>query len=146
MPAMTRSWLIPSADSSETIVIKLHEPGLTEDNLGLKTWGSSYVMAKMLPSIAAHITSKSQLESLTVLELGAGTGLVGLAAAINWQCQVALSDLPEIVPNLAKNIMLNQEHFGEMSKMPSVHEIDWCHPPDVCDVSGPFDVSSDASL
>ncbi|OBA14946.1 uncharacterized protein OGAPODRAFT_9201 [Ogataea polymorpha] len=80
--------------------ICLREPALTSDNLGLKTWGSSLMLARRLvnfPRLAEPI-----------LELGAGTGLVGIACGLLGYKDVVLTDLPEIVPNLKENILLNQ--------------------------------------
>ncbi len=43
-----------------------------------------------------------------MLELGSGTGLLGLAAAAIWRADVVLSDLPSILPNLASNADRNR--------------------------------------
>ena len=110
MSSLTRSFTIPLANTSPTassLEITLHEPALTEDNLGLKTWSSSYVLARLLPTLTSI---PLPLPSHTpVLELGAGTGLVGLAAAAVWNANVVLTDLPAITPNLARNVAANAE-------------------------------------
>ena len=80
--------------------LHLKEPSLTGDNLGLKTWGSSFLLGSRL----AH-SAQNYLVS-PVLELGAGTGLVGMVACIRG-CKTTLTDLPEIVPNLRENVELN---------------------------------------
>lgn len=92
--------------SPSSVAITLHEPGLTADNLGLKTWASSYMLSKRLAELAPILPSGAR-----ALELGAGTGLVGLAAAAVLGVDVLLTDLPEIVPNLARNIEANR-HLG----------------------------------
>lgn len=57
-----------------------------------------------------------------VLELGSGTGLVGLAAAGTWDVPVLLTDLPEIVPNLRRNVDANRAILnGEVD----VAVLDW---------------------
>lgn len=97
-PSMTRSFRI-----GEDLVIHLHEPSLTEDSLGLKTWTSSLLLARRLDEMKQFLPQKTN----TVLELGAGTGLVGLAAAHIWKgmiSHVLLTDLPQIVPNVQRNI------------------------------------------
>lgn len=107
-PAMNRTFKI-----TDNLSIDLHEPSLTEDNLGLKTWTSSLLLARRLPSLQHYVPTDSRM-----LELGSGTGLVGLAAASLWQdhlSELFLTDLPEIVPNLQRNISqtIHQEFCGE---------------------------------
>ncbi|KAG0682808.1 hypothetical protein C6P41_003491 [Kluyveromyces marxianus] len=123
-PSMTRVFLIDGLDTE----IKLHEPALTSDNLGLKTWGSSLVLSKKIINIP---TAKR------VLELGSGTGLVGITYALSHKnSTIFLTDLPEIVPNLQKNIELN--------KLNDVHGkvLDWTDPSSFTQEFGtePFDV------
>ncbi|KAF2859350.1 glucose-inducible SAM-dependent methyltransferase Rrg1 [Piedraia hortae CBS 480.64] len=124
MGAISRTFVI-----SESLFITLHEPALTADNLGLKTWASSYVLAKRL----LHL--KSTLPSLPtgsqILELGSGTGLVGLAAASIFKTNVTLTDLPAIVPNLWRNVQANALTGGAAT----VAVLDWSNPSDLslCD-------------
>ncbi|KAI5785868.1 putative methyltransferase-domain-containing protein [Geopyxis carbonaria] len=93
----------------EDVLITLHEPSLTADNLGLKTWGSAYALARILHALPLSLPAGTR-----ALELGAGTGLVGLAAAcvIPELRSVLLTDLPEIVPNLARNVAANETPEG----------------------------------
>lgn len=81
--------------------IELHEPGLTTDKLGMKTWGAALVLAKRLIA-EPMLLSKAK----RVIELGAGTGLVGITAA-KLGADVTLTDLPEIVTNLKRNVEAN---------------------------------------
>jgi predicted nicotinamide N-methyase len=88
--------------------ITLHEPALTADNLGLKTWASSYLLAKRLSLLGLPALGEHNGEGGSrVLELGAGTGLVGLAAAKIFGARTVLTDLPEIVGNLERNVRAN---------------------------------------
>lgn len=99
-PAMTRTFRI-----NDSLTIKLHEPSLTEDNLGLKTWTSSLLLARRLASLTGYVPQPCRM-----LELGSGTGLVGIAGASIWRealQELLLTDLPEIVPNLQENIDQN---------------------------------------
>lgn len=76
---MTRTWAIPASAVRPEVSFLLREPPLTGDKLGLKTWGTSYIISKKLEYIGTEylgslINKKS--EQPQVLELGAGTGLV----------------------------------------------------------------------
>lgn len=111
-PEMMRSIEIPHLDKK----LMLKEPSLTADNLGLKTWGSSFILGSRL----ARQTEKNYLVD-PVLELGAGTGLVGMVA-----CSIGfptmLTDLNEIVPNLQANVDLNAITNAQVA------ELDWSNP------------------
>lgn len=112
MGEITRRWTFENQASTPFELI-IREPPITGDCLGLKTWGSSYLLALSLDKAAksslSHLLNLGQLnQSFDVLELGSGTGLLGMAAAAIWQANVALTDLPNIVPNLAHNIEINR--------------------------------------
>jgi hypothetical protein len=113
MGEITRCW--PFEDPSYgAFSLAIREPPLTGDSLGLKTWGSSYALARLLHEFTAagplaHLFVPGALStSDEVLELGSGTGLLGLAAACVWKTSVVLTDLPAITPNLGHNASLNQ--------------------------------------
>ncbi|KAF9875899.1 hypothetical protein CkaCkLH20_06831 [Colletotrichum karsti] len=113
MGEITRRWPLREDALSPTFELIIREPPLTGDSLGLKTWGSSYVLAQHLPSLGPTSLFRLFDESLgqprpSVLELGSGTGLLGLAAAALWKVHVILSDLPEIMDNLRHNVEANR--------------------------------------
>lgn len=111
-PEMLRAIEIPLL----TTKLLLKEPSLTSDNLGLKTWGSSFVLGSRL---AQQQQKKYLLDP--VLELGAGTGLVGMVACCLGY-PTMLTDLGEIVPNLQSNIELNEIENARVA------ELDWSNP------------------
>lgn len=84
---MTRTWVIPESHNVPEIHFDLREPALTGDMLGLKTWGTSYVISKKLEFIGNQYLDdliNHSTGGFRVLELGAGTGLVrsGLPQAV----------------------------------------------------------------
>ncbi|KAL6237757.1 hypothetical protein BDW75DRAFT_228434 [Aspergillus navahoensis] len=141
MPAMSRVFAVPTS-SGEELTLTLHEPSLTADNLGMKTWVSSYLLARRLhsildfspqlvPSTSTPPTPDSD-RTLRALELGAGTGLVGLsfAALRGNSAKIHLTDLPEIVPNLSHNAALNVELLNRTAATVTTGVLDWSVSPE----------------
>jgi len=144
MPEMTRTWVIPASKTLPELKFQIREPPLTGDNLGLKTWGSSFVIAKKLEDLGqtflSHLLEKKDaytsiggqtilLPSARVLELVSGTGLVGIAAAAIWGNHVILTDLKEIEENLLFNIDQNRHSnsggYAEFGGHMSGEVLDW---------------------
>lgn len=123
MGALSREFRIPSTSSS--FVLRIHEPALTGDDLGLKTWAASYMLAKRLYTF--DLVKSTAEQTPRILELGAGTGLVGLAMAA-LGANVVLTDLPSIHENLARNAKDNStliEHNGGSTRTGT---LDWMQP------------------
>lgn len=136
---MSRVFSVPTSGDDE-FTLTLHEPSLTADNLGMKTWVSSYLLSRRLstvfdtapelvPSASTTPATKGQLRAL---ELGAGTGLVGLSFAALWgqSASIHLTDLPLIVPNLAHNVSLNVELLNNTGATVTTGILDWSVVPD----------------
>lgn len=80
------------------------------------------------PSIRSSFSS--------ILELGSGTGLAGIAAAAIFQnASVVLTDLDIALPALRHNVSLNSEWIPDKV---SVKECDWEKPPEDV-LKGPYD-------
>ncbi|RPB04425.1 hypothetical protein L873DRAFT_1666840 [Choiromyces venosus 120613-1] len=118
MPSQTRTFRVPLPFSQKSVNLSLREPTLIADNLGLKTWASSYLLSKRLALLDLPTFSPATAKAL---ELGAGTGLVGLAAAAIFKIPVLLTDLPDIVPNLQHNADANSASGAAVS----VAVMDW---------------------
>ncbi|KIW02590.1 uncharacterized protein PV09_06040 [Verruconis gallopava] len=104
----TRKFVIPLS-VNEAVTFEIAEPTLRADGLSLQTWTSSYLLARLLPSIPdINPEPAPNGSTIPVLELGAGTGLVGLTANRVWKVNVILTDLAPIAPGLAYNIALNE--------------------------------------
>jgi D-xylulose reductase len=131
LPDMTRNFQVDSH------ILSLFEPSWTGDSLGHKTWGASLLLAKRLSSL--HIVSTSPYLSahsgVKCLGLGEGTGLLGIAAAKVMSWTLTLTDLPDIIGNLRRNVEYN---CGDRVK---VRELDWMNPPDEGELAtGSFEV------
>lgn len=123
MGNLSRKFKIPT--SFDSFDLTIHEPALTGDDLGLKTWAASYLLAKRLHKF--DIASLDVSPKLQVLELGAGTGLVGLAMA-GLGADVVLTDLPSICPNLARNAQDNRETVESRGGSVRTAILDWMNP------------------
>ncbi|EGX44661.1 hypothetical protein AOL_s00188g329 [Orbilia oligospora ATCC 24927] len=101
---------VSPTSSTSTISIKITEPNLTAQNLPLETWASSHILASLLRQIKINFPSSSNnkdVDVLPILELGAGTGLVGISAGAIWQKPVILTDLEPIIPGIQLNVDIN---------------------------------------
>lgn len=123
MGAMSRTFRIPT--SSTPFDLSIHEPTLTGDELGLKTWAASYMLAKRLHTF--DVIPADTQKRLQVLELGSGTGLVGLAMA-GLGADVLLTDLPSICPNLARNAQGNLDVVSQNNGVARTAVLDWTYP------------------
>lgn len=94
----------------DILTVKLRDGALVHDSLGTHTWGTAPLLSQLLLPL-----EDGAGRDLKVLELGAGTGLVGLAIAqwshlhrSNSKTQVICTDHhPTVLENLAHNIALN---------------------------------------
>jgi len=78
-------------------------PDLT--NVGLVMWQSSFLLADFL--LRNPPFGPSSWPALSVLEVGAGPGVVGMALALAGAKRVVMSDLPHITPLTRTNVVAN---------------------------------------
>lgn len=120
---LDRKFTIPTHDGS--FELRIHEPALTGDDLGLKTWAASYLLAKRLHTL--DMVQPVRQERWKVLELGSGTGLVGLAMA-GLGADVVLTDLPSIYANLTRNAEANTSLLEQNGGTVRTGVLDWTNP------------------
>lgn len=125
MGELNRTWTIAASKHLPELSFEIREPPLTGDNLGFKTWGTAYTLSKKLEYIKSEFLQESLHEDAKVLELGAGTGLVGIAAAATWSADVLLTDLQEIQDNLDFNIQQNLDVVTSQGGNISGCALDW---------------------
>ena len=131
IPSMSRDFTFENMTNK----ISLFEPSLTNDNLGWKTWGASLILSEILVEnfdTISNFKPKKDGKPLNVLELGAGTGLVGISWACKWKevfgddnskINMYVTDLPEIVENLKQNIVNNG-----IDNFVTADVLDWTNP------------------
>ncbi|KAL8458220.1 hypothetical protein ACS0TY_035923 [Phlomoides rotata] len=92
--------------------------------VGLQVWRAELVLADFV----LHMTYKSSdFDGIVAIELGAGTGLVGMLLA-RFANTVFITDKgDEVLENCAKNIDLNAGIFHRRASI-YVRELDWNHP------------------
>ena len=143
MPEMSRIWAVPSSTKLPELRFIIREPPLTGDNLGLKTWGTAFAIVKKLEEFGsryfAHLlhceddepevsVTISEPPTVKVLELGAGTGLLGIAAGAILRTGVLLTDLLEIQENMLFNIKQNTDVVRAMGGNIQGEVLDWKNP------------------
>jgi predicted nicotinamide N-methyase len=126
-PKPVTAYSVSRGDKGNDISVNIHAPELRSENLSLTTWGSSFVLANQLHNIEVDRRSFTH-NGIDILELGAGTGLVGLSGAVIWKGGVVLSDLSGIVPGLAQNIQSNQEILVAAGVSATCGSLDWNKP------------------
>ncbi|POM74147.1 Nicotinamide N-methyltransferase [Phytophthora palmivora] len=109
-------------------VVHIEEIGNSGKGTGLTTWDGSVVLAKYLEH-----QRRSDIAGSRVVELGGGTGLVGISAALLGARQVILTDLDYVVDNLARNaaetMKLAASTGRPMESDVSTRVLDWFKPP-----------------
>ena len=117
--------------NGSSITLQITETaGLKAKGLSFATWGAAFVLSNLIHriSLPPHDSEHSTGEDFDVLELGAGTGLVGIAAAALWKRDVLLTDLPSILPGLAANIEINSLLLQASGASVSCGSLDWNSP------------------
>lgn len=95
--------------------------------VGGQIWDAALVLADHLEG--------TELRGARVLELGSGTGALGLCVALMEPAHVALSDRFDVLPLLRANVVANPR----LATLVSVQEISWGEPL-ACDVGGAPDL------
>lgn len=134
MPIKRSTFTVPSS-KGEDIPIAIVDTPCSAENLVLTTWSSAGILSKLLHRLTG--IDRAQLEQdhasgrYSVLELGAGTGLSGLAAAAIWGTSALLTDLPTIIPGIQANVDLNAGMLREHGAVAASGTLDWRVPDEI---------------
>lgn len=145
---ITRTFTFPTGSGSGAVLVELNDaPLLSEDHtsVGLQSWGSSILLAERMCMHPAEFGLVTPVDRpLRVLELGAGTGLLSIAAAkllasSTRQPSVVATDYhPSVLANLQTNIETNFPRSSRSSV--DVLPLDWQTPVYEGLLDQPFDV------
>jgi len=104
--------------------VVIGERANSSQGTGHAVWDGSIVLAKFLER-------RGLTRGDAVLELGAGTGLVGICAAVLGAGRVVVSDLEYAMDNMSVNITRNAPLFPEGTTCEAC-VLDWTAPPVDC--------------
>ncbi|KAF9908097.1 Methyltransferase-like protein 21D [Linnemannia zychae] len=113
--------------SIEPLEIYEDPSGLLHGGVGSTVWDTAIVLAKYLEKAPIlRSTSSASKRTLNVLELGSGTGLVGLAiarmlSAAGVTARIVLTDKANVLPLLQKNLEKNPARGVELQ----ARVLDW---------------------
>ncbi|XVE82623.1 hypothetical protein DITRI_Ditri16bG0020700 [Diplodiscus trichospermus] len=132
-----------------TVVIRQ----LPSEGLSFQLWPAAATVVTLLdehrsrPSKSPLRTSLTALShggdndrKLKILELGSGTGLVGIAAAVTLGANVTVTDLPHVIPNLQFNVDANADVVAGKGGTVNVAPLRWGEEDDMEVIGREFDL------
>lgn len=93
----------------------------TSDEAGV-VWDASIMMAKYLANLFANHEFKTKFQNKNIVELGAGTGFLGIWMAA-MGANVLLTDLKDKLDLIRLNVTANEHHYGKEQVI--VKDLDW---------------------
>ena len=150
--ALTRKFSFATT-SSETVEVTLNDAplsGTDHTDVGLQSWGASIVLSSLMCSSPGRFGLKELSGQSTIIELGAGTGLVSLTLAkllpsigVDAASIAATDYHPTVLENLQANIATNFPQNDRAGTPLSAAALDWSIPPPELHGPAQFLVASD---
>ncbi|KAI7746576.1 hypothetical protein M8C21_005730 [Ambrosia artemisiifolia] len=118
---------------TSTLVIRQ----LPSQGLSFQLWPAATTFVKLLDSytpsntdpfsltVTNAVTSVNCRQRLRILELGSGTGVVGIAASAILGADVTVTDLPHVLPNIEFNADVNKNVVGTRGGGVHVAALSW---------------------
>ncbi|XP_061336459.1 uncharacterized protein LOC133283596 [Gastrolobium bilobum] len=128
-----------------TVVIRQ----LPSEGLSFQLWPAATALVSLLDQhridptnspLSVTLSAARDDGPLRILELGSGTGIVGIVAAVTLGGNVTLTDLPHVVPNLRFNADANAGIVGSTGGAVTVAPLRWGHVDDVEAIGREFDL------
>ncbi|XP_031255195.1 protein N-lysine methyltransferase METTL21A-like [Pistacia vera] len=122
---------------------------LPSQGLSFQLWPAARTLVSLLDLYRTHPTHSPLApilpdgrdhRHLSILELGSGTGLVGIAAAVILGANVTLTDLPHVIPNLQFNAHANANLLSLQGGTAHVAPLRWGEADDVNVIEREFDL------
>ncbi|KNA20291.1 hypothetical protein SOVF_053480 [Spinacia oleracea] len=102
---------------------------LPSEGLSFQLWPAATTLFSLLDThlLHPHLPCHHILHRrrLRILELGSGTGLVGITAAAILGADVTVTDLPHVIPNLEFNVLANAEIIAAGGGAVVATELSW---------------------
>ncbi|KAK2411156.1 hypothetical protein P8452_71815 [Trifolium repens] len=138
---LLQNYFIRSIQS--TVIIRQ----LPSEGIAFQLWPAATTLVSLLDNHRINPTTSplstvftSLNRSPRILELGSGTGIVGIVAAATLGTNVTLTDLPHVVPNLKFNAEANADVVVSNGGAVTFAPLRWGHDADVDLIEGEFDV------
>ncbi|MQM07460.1 hypothetical protein Taro_040300 [Colocasia esculenta] len=100
---------------------------LPSRGLSFQLWPAASSLVSLLDQNPSLLLAGRRSPSLSILELGSGTGLVGIAAAAVFSARVTITDLPHVLPNLHFNAEANAAAVEARGGKVEVRQLRWGH-------------------
>ncbi|KAJ3161821.1 hypothetical protein HDU86_006592 [Geranomyces michiganensis] len=122
MPTVAYEYEVESSPIPTTVVLQQDPSGKLRGGQGATVWDSALSLAKYVEKRTKK--EPNLLRDARILELGSGTGLVGLACAVlgaGTATSVTLTDMPNALPLLRRNVECTAKVLDDQGfKLPAV--------------------------
>jgi predicted nicotinamide N-methyase len=152
--ALTRDFSFPTATGGSVEVTLNDAPlsGTDHTDVGLQSWGASIVLSSMICAEPERygLSHETLSERSSIIELGAGTGLVSLTlgkllpeVGVNGASIVATDYHPAVLENCELNVETNFSHTVYEQAPVKTDVLDWSQPPPDLDSTADLLIASD---